>query len=103
MKKIYCHSCHRHLFPPDGAKGIDAMPFIGIEIRFSEVMPKWVKKWVFPKERFWEYEPSDEKWCRQLGIGHEEETSEPLILIVDEPSILELCRQPLIPAYAITA
>lgn len=30
------------------------------------------KVWVFPFDRFVIYEASDEPWCRQLGIGHEE-------------------------------
>jgi hypothetical protein len=29
-------------------------------------------KWVFPKERFVEYEPKDESWCRYFGFGREE-------------------------------
>ncbi len=28
--------------------------------------------WVFPKERFVEYEAKDEEWCRRYGFGHEE-------------------------------
>lgn len=28
--------------------------------------------WVFPKEPFITYEPSDESWCRYCGFGHEE-------------------------------
>lgn len=31
------------------------------------------KVWVFPKERFFEWEPKDEAMCRRLGIGHEVE------------------------------
>lgn len=29
-------------------------------------------KWVFPKEKFVEYEAEDEQWCRYFGIGKEE-------------------------------
>lgn len=29
--------------------------------------------WVFPKHDWFEWEPKDEKSCRLLGIGHEEE------------------------------
>lgn len=29
------------------------------------------KVWVFPQERFVQYEKSDEDWCRFFGIGHE--------------------------------
>lgn len=34
------------------------------------------KEWQFPKERFVEYEPSDETWCRYFGIGKEVEITE---------------------------
>lgn len=37
--------------------------------------------WVFPKDRFVEYEPKDEPWCRALGIGHEE--TRPAFYLVD--------------------
>jgi hypothetical protein len=30
------------------------------------------KVWVFPQDRFVEYEPKDEWWCRKYGFGHEE-------------------------------
>lgn len=32
-----------------------------------------VRRWVYPNERFWSYEPSPEteKWCRFFGFGHE--------------------------------
>lgn len=29
------------------------------------------KVWEFPKDRFIEYEPKDEGWCRRLGFGRE--------------------------------
>lgn len=29
------------------------------------------KHWVFPPDRFVEYEPKDEVWARVLGFGHE--------------------------------
>lgn len=28
--------------------------------------------WVFPSDRFVEYESTDESWCRKLGIGSEQ-------------------------------
>lgn len=30
-----------------------------------------VSRWVFPKDRFIEYGPEDERSCRYFGIGHE--------------------------------
>lgn len=38
---------------------------IGVRVERSE------KCWVFPKERFFEWEPDDEASCRFLGIGHD--------------------------------
>jgi len=29
-------------------------------------------RWVFPRERFFEWEPKDERLCRLLGIGYED-------------------------------
>jgi hypothetical protein len=42
----------------------------GTPVRVSEHVVE--KVWVFPKDRFVEYEPSDEWWCRKYGFGHEE-------------------------------
>lgn len=28
-------------------------------------------EWIFPKHRFFEWEPSDEAYCRKYGVGHE--------------------------------
>jgi len=42
-----------------------------------EGMPVYVsdlcvqRDWVFPKHRFFEWEPKDERACRALGIGHD--------------------------------
>ena len=32
------------------------------------------REWVYPRERFWSYEPSKEteQWCRYFGFGHDE-------------------------------
>lgn len=30
-------------------------------------------QWIFPDDRFVEYDESDEVWARGLGFGHEEE------------------------------
>lgn len=45
----------------------------GLPVVLLPEIPKHPMKWVFPKEKFWIYEPSDEAWCRTLGLGHEEE------------------------------
>lgn len=85
-KVMYAHPVHQKMIhgllnPTNGLP-----PIYGVEVRFNDAMAKYVSKWVFPEDRFWQYEPSDEKWCRQLGIGGEVETAEPLIYIMDVPS-----------------
>jgi hypothetical protein len=42
----------------------------GLKVVTDEKMVDRV--WVFPKDRFVEYEPKDEWWCRKYGFGHEE-------------------------------
>lgn len=42
------------------------------------------KVWKFPVDRFCIYEPSDEAWCRPLGIGEEIEVEESMTF----PSVL---------------
>lgn len=44
--------------------------------------------WVFPKERFVEYEPKDEGWCRKLGIGHEEVRPKPEVVRVGRTLVM---------------
>jgi hypothetical protein len=49
--------------------------FTGFGTRLNELEvitnPHIPGVWEFPKERFFEYEPKDESWCRLLGIGKE--------------------------------
>lgn len=56
-------------------------------IKFSDFIPKFASKWQFPKERFTNYEPPDEVWCRYFGIGKLVESQEPLIYAIDEDAI----------------
>jgi hypothetical protein len=52
----------------------------GLNIHPSEHRPK---KWIFPKDRFVEYEPKDEWWCRKYGFGHEStDPMDTVILVV---------------------
>lgn len=74
--QVLCHPDHKQLLARmfGEAYQFDKLAmFNGIEFRFNRDIPKYEKKWVFPVEKFWEYEPSDEAWCRKLGIGHEED------------------------------
>lgn len=41
----------------------------GLKVVTDDSMTETV--WVFPQDRFVEYEPKDEWWCRKYGIGHE--------------------------------
>jgi hypothetical protein len=41
----------------------------GVRVQFSDYAT--VPGWVFPKKRFVEYEPKDERWCRYFRIGYE--------------------------------
>lgn len=45
--------------------GLCGIPIIVDDIALCET------KWEFPKHRFVEYEPKDERACRALGIGQE--------------------------------
>lgn len=49
-----------HLFPG----------LTGLEVILDESMV--VKKWVFPKDRFVQWGPEDEAYCRFAHYGHEE-------------------------------
>jgi hypothetical protein len=42
----------------------------GIQLNITE--HAIARTWIFPKDSLVEFEPKDEEWCRQLGIGHEE-------------------------------
>ena len=44
------------------------------------VTTRRVRRWVFPKDQFVEYEQKDEVWCRPLGIGSEHEFTETLTI-----------------------
>ena len=55
------------------------------------------RKWIFPKDRFVEWGPEDESYCRFAGFGHEQITYESFRLgdtLVLHPSVAkELRRQ----------
>ena len=38
------------------------------------------KRWIFPNDRFTEYEQKDEVWARVLGYGHEEGNDQEIII-----------------------
>ena|ERR1035437_3703381 len=43
-------------------------------------IPKYDRKWVFPKDRFIEYGPEDFHWAIPLGFGHwEDDVTAPVV------------------------
>jgi hypothetical protein len=49
-------------------------------------IPKFKQKWVFPKDRFVEYEEKDKIWAIPLKIGYWEDTDEPLFIQIRRES-----------------
>ena len=46
------------------------MQLYGLKIRVAKFCT--TGKWLFPKHRFFEWEPKDEAFCRKYGIGRPE-------------------------------
>lgn len=51
-------------------------------------------EWIFPKSRFFEYEPKDEKSCRALGIGYEQLKPKAFFINPNQCGIVLLCNRP---------
>ena len=65
--------------------GIAAAWLHGIKVIPSKHLPRYRKRWVPPRGRFWECGESDAAWCRPLGLGRWEDTDEPYFLAVNTP------------------
>lgn len=65
--------------------GFENVPFFAMPVRTSSFMPRYASKWEPPKERFFDYDKSDEVWLKYFGFGGYKQTNEPLILLIDEP------------------
>jgi hypothetical protein len=97
-KTIYCHPANLELlkrqFPqPDRcsiayweqanrlAPGIFDIKFV-----VDDKIPRYEKKWVPPKSRFWECEESDRPWAQYIGWGHWENDLEkgPVFYEIDD-------------------
>lgn len=66
-----------------------------IKVSVLEFCPRFEKEWEFPKDKFVEYEPSDEKWARRLGFGKEVKTDRPAIFMVkNKPFEFEMIIHP---------
>lgn len=76
-RRFVAHPCWKDVIL--SAAKLRGIPLDGAQIDFIDVVPKFTTKWEFPKERFVEYEPSDEAWCRYFRLGCVVETEEPLI------------------------
>jgi hypothetical protein len=46
------------------------------------------KVWVFPQDKFVEYEPKDEWWCRKYGFGHEETRPQQQVVRVGDTLVM---------------
>lgn len=57
-------------FPPpsDRTWSLPATLF-GVRVHASPLVPKYVRRWVPPRGKFWEMEASDEGWAEPLGFG----------------------------------
>lgn len=66
---IVCHPSNLHLLGQWAASSDRFPNLIGLPVYTNEACPLRTKKWEFPKERFVEYEKSDEAWAIPLGFG----------------------------------
>jgi hypothetical protein len=86
---IFCHPDNLKLLK-DICKQDFGQPLmyvtLGIEIKTDSHIPKFKQKWVFPKDRFVEYEEKDKIWAIPLKIGHWEDTDEPLFMQIRRES-----------------
>lgn len=55
-------------------------------ITTNQYLPRFVTKWEPPRERFFEYDKSDEPWLRYFGFGTIRQTTEPLIYEFKDPA-----------------
>lgn len=57
----------------------------GIQIIPDPNCPIYQREWVFPRERFVEYEKSDEAWAIPLGFGRWQETKDRVFHVIKDP------------------
>ncbi len=60
----------------------------GISVMQDEHAVAREKQWRFPQERFVEYEPKDEWWCRKYGFGHEVEVDVPAMYRIGDMYVM---------------
>lgn len=85
MKRLHCHPDNIQLIASRVFLAKDGVAFtlLGVPIVPDKNLPRFKVVWQFPRERFFEYEPSDEAWCRYFKIGGPVETDEPVFFMFD--------------------
>jgi hypothetical protein len=68
-KIIVCHPVNMPLLKMADDFGQKNGLLTGMPVRASDAVPLRARRWEFPKDRFVEYEKSDEKWAIPLGFG----------------------------------
>jgi hypothetical protein len=86
---IWCHPDNLHYLESmkrdldfGGIPVPSVMDFI--PIKTSEYLPRFIRRWVPPRGRFWEMEESDRAWAEKLGLGHMEDTAEPWFARIED-------------------
>lgn len=93
--KIYCHPNNYNLLL-DGLRQQTQewygtpLHFIKYDHTFSldvikdRYVPEFARKWIFPADRFVEYEKSDEVWAIPIGFGKYVDTKDPVFYVIDQ-------------------
>lgn len=55
----------------------------GIPIYKNDYLPRYMKRWEFPYDKYIEYGPEDEIWSRPINFGRLIETTDLLFYIID--------------------
>ncbi len=100
-RALYCHPDNAKLLAREfGVSSPSSLSlvgmFAGINIQTSEFIPKFHRRWVPPKGRFWECEQSDRDWCEKIGWGHWEDTTDPVFYMIDQKPIWDCYTTPMI-------
>lgn len=81
---IFCHPDNIETIKLIAQKSAGGAAF-SVPIYGNIMCPKYARKWVFPADRFVEYEKKDEAWAIPLGFGHWEETKDPVFYVMHDP------------------
>lgn len=78
---------HTYLSNFSSYKKFDYEFLYGIKIYQDRHLPKCIRRWEFPADKFVEYEKSDEVWAIPLGFGSYVDTSERAFFVIDRTKI----------------